>query len=84
MSRMMAAGALSEVEAQGLTERMTLMRARTDVYGQGLQWALGVESRSGIPGVIDPNPFPFAYVQNAAFSALDQQTRSIISAYART
>jgi alpha/beta hydrolase family protein len=27
---------------------------------------------TGVPGVIDPNPFPFAYVANAAFANLMQ------------
>lgn len=27
---------------------------------------------TGIPGVVDPNTFPFAYVENAAFSALTE------------
>ncbi len=32
--------------------RLALMQTRTDIYGQGLRWALDLESRVGVPGVV--------------------------------
>jgi len=41
------------LEYYGYKDQMTRMKARDDIYGQGLHWALGVEVQSGELGVIE-------------------------------
>ncbi len=41
------------LQAQGHTAQMALMRQRADLYGQGLQWALDLETRQGWQGLIE-------------------------------
>jgi uncharacterized Zn finger protein (UPF0148 family) len=43
--------AYKTLQAKGKTKEMKLMAKRTDIYGQGLQWALAVEKRHGVEGV---------------------------------
>jgi hypothetical protein len=37
----------------GYYDQMTHMKARDDIYGQGLQWVLDLESKVGEAGVIE-------------------------------
>jgi len=37
----------------GLARQQAHMQARPDIYGQGLKWALDVEAKQGIPGLIE-------------------------------
>jgi len=41
------------LEHYGYKRGRELMLARTDIYGQGLRWALEVEGRQGLAGLID-------------------------------
>ncbi len=41
------------LNAQGENQQASIMLFRTDIYGQGLRWALGLETRAGIQAILE-------------------------------